>query len=136
MKINKNKGQNLLEYTLILAIITVVLLGMRTYFKRGIQSVIKVAADDYGTQGDVIGEVEIAIKKQKYKPYNPGGEDLIKSESTGSWTQNIENLGEGNIHTELSGTNTVTGNSFWIGGDYRTRRLQDIKSAAPSTPGE
>jgi Flp pilus assembly pilin Flp len=44
-----NKGQNITEYGLILAVVMVAFLAMNTYFKRGIQSVIKATADDLGS---------------------------------------------------------------------------------------
>lgn len=131
MKVKKNKGQNLLEYTLILGIVTVALLGMQTYFKRGIQSIIKVVAKDYSPQGDAIGETEIAIKR---KIYEEEGKLMVNSTTKGSWNQKIINRGESDTRTELSGSNTVKATSVWVGGDYRTRRLQETKGVVPTTP--
>lgn len=129
MGIKDKRGQNLLEYGLIIGIVTVALLGMQTYFKRGVQSVIKVVADNYGPQGDPIKDAEIAIKKQIYS-----NKRLYDSTSISSWRQNIHNKeGEGKIRSELSGDNTMTGSSVWVGGDYRTRRADRVKSG-PSVP--
>lgn len=128
-----NKGQNLIEYGLILGIITVALLGMQTYFKRGVQSVIKVVADDYGPQGDPIGDTEIAIKK---KIYEEEGKILTESSETGSWDRKIENKGEGAVYSGLSGSNTITGNSVWVGGDYKTRKIEEPSATPPVVPSE
>lgn len=131
MRLEKDRAQNLVEYTLILGIVTVALLGMQTYFKRGIQSMVKTVADDYGSQGDAIGNLEIAIKR---RIYGQEGKNLTNLTTNGSWNQKIENRGEGSIRTEVSGVNTLTGSSVWVGGDYRTRRLQEVKGTPPSSP--
>ncbi len=131
--VTKNKkGQNLIEYGLILGIVTVALLGMQTYFKRGVQSVIKVVADDYGTQGTPISDVEIEIKK---KIYGTEGKVMTESTSRGAWNQKTENLGESNIRTETTGTRTINADSFWIGGDYKTRKRQEQEAGPSAAPG-
>jgi hypothetical protein len=43
-----NKGQNITEYGLILAVVMIAFMAMNTYFKRGIQSTIRTTADDLG----------------------------------------------------------------------------------------
>jgi len=43
------KAQNFSEYALIIGIVTILLFAMQTYFKRGIQGVIKATSDDLGT---------------------------------------------------------------------------------------
>jgi hypothetical protein len=42
---NKN-GQSLLEYSLIIGCVTLALLAMQVYFKRGIQGIVKATSDD------------------------------------------------------------------------------------------
>lgn len=132
-KITGDRGQNLIEYGLILGIITVALLGMQVYFKRGVQSVIKIAADDYAgyrKQGDPVSNIEMAAKK---KIYEVDKKVLMDSKNTGSWTQTIANKGESNIRSEIKGSTTTKADSVWIGGDYRTKRLQDIKETPAGT---
>lgn len=46
----KNNAQSILEYAIVLTIVTMALSVMSLYFRRGIQSVIKIAADDAGNQ--------------------------------------------------------------------------------------
>jgi len=48
----RNKSQSTLEYSIVLGIIIVALSAMTLYFRRGIQSVIKVASDEAGNQKD------------------------------------------------------------------------------------
>lgn len=47
---NKIKAQTLLEYLILIGIVTVVLFAMYQAMKRGIQSVIKITADQIGNQ--------------------------------------------------------------------------------------
>lgn len=44
------RGQSILEYTIIVGIVTVVLYYMGTGVKRGVQSLIKITADQVGNQ--------------------------------------------------------------------------------------
>jgi hypothetical protein len=44
------RGQSILEYTIIVGIVTVVLYYMGTSIKRGVQSLVKVTADQVGNQ--------------------------------------------------------------------------------------
>ena len=44
------RGQSILEYTIIVGIVTVVLYYMGTGIKRGVQSLVKVTADQVGSQ--------------------------------------------------------------------------------------
>ncbi|MCX5701731.1 MAG: hypothetical protein NTW64_01970 [Candidatus Omnitrophica bacterium] len=118
----RNKGQNLIEYTVVLGIVTVALIGMQTYFKRGIQSVVRVVADNYSnnsnnTQREPIGEVEKRIKQAK-------GPLTSTSISSSSMTQKQKNVGGSDIQTETSGTTTATGNSKTIVGDFREKDLR------------
>ncbi len=45
-----HRGQSILEYTIIVGIVTVVLYYMGTGIKRGVQSLVKVTADQVGNQ--------------------------------------------------------------------------------------
>jgi len=45
-------GQSILEYVVILGIVAIALAAMSLYFRRGIQSVVKIAADEAGNQED------------------------------------------------------------------------------------
>lgn len=48
----RRNGQSILEYAVVLGLVVVALSAMALYFRRGIQSVIKVAADEVGKQED------------------------------------------------------------------------------------
>lgn len=50
MRLYRSLGQSIGEYVLLLGIITVALLSMQVYMKRGIQAMIKVSADQLGSQ--------------------------------------------------------------------------------------
>jgi Flp pilus assembly pilin Flp len=113
-----NAGQNLIEYAVLLGIVTVALVSMRAYFQRGTQSVIKVVADDYSnkTQGEPIDVVEKRIKTQMGPEWGTATTDI-----TASLTQKTINKGESNIRTETSGSTVVAGTSKSTSGDYRNK---------------
>jgi predicted PurR-regulated permease PerM len=46
------KGQTILEYTIVLGVIIIVMFSMGPMIKRGLQSLIKVVADQVGVQND------------------------------------------------------------------------------------
>lgn len=50
IKRNNKMGQSILEYAIVLAVVITVLGVMQIYFKRGIQSVVRAAADEVGDQ--------------------------------------------------------------------------------------
>ena len=129
--IKENKAQGLIEYGLILGIVTVALLSMQIYFKRGIQSVIRTAADDYGPQGERISANELAVKRAFLQ--RRGDVPMVSSTNEGSWTQRIENKGKGAIKSSLSGSDSVEATSTWLGGDYRRRMPRtEARNAPPS----
>ncbi len=43
-------GQSIAEYGIIISVVTVALLAMQVYMKRGIQSVVKYSTDQFGNQ--------------------------------------------------------------------------------------
>ncbi len=48
----RNKGQSIMEYAIVLGVVAIALASMSLYFRRGIQSVVKAAADEAGNQTD------------------------------------------------------------------------------------
>ncbi len=48
----RSKGQSILEYAVVLGMVALALAAMSLYFRRGIQSVVKSAADEAGNQKD------------------------------------------------------------------------------------
>ncbi len=50
VELRSRRGQSILEYTIIVGIVTVVLYYMGTGIKRGVQSLVKVTADQVGNQ--------------------------------------------------------------------------------------
>ncbi len=110
-----NKAQNFVEYTLILGIVGLALFSMQAYFKRGIQSVIKVTADDLGPQGQPLfrkfldnpvkyqekiddqQKIEVATKARYYPDTEEGPGYKYNYSSTSSEDVTIKNKGQGNI---------------------------------------
>lgn len=52
------RAQSIAEYAAYVTLISVVMLGLTVYMRRGIQGAIKVAADEVGKQEDMIGDAE------------------------------------------------------------------------------
>jgi hypothetical protein len=117
---NKNRGQNLIEYGMVLVVVTVALLGMRIYFQRGVQSVIKVTADDYSNiaQGERVNNAEYSVKNFIYTKEN---KVAYSTTSKGSWNQTMLNKGDSNSRTETSGYTEAASNSVSIGGDFTAK---------------
>ena len=53
------KAQGITEYALIIGAVAVILLSMQVYFKRGVQSVVKVSLDQLGGFNSGISPVEV-----------------------------------------------------------------------------
>jgi len=82
------KAQSVIEYTLLLALIGAALAAMQVYMKRGLQGVVKVAADQLGPQ------------RYQYEQSNPNGAPIYfmngQTESIGNSTS------QGTIRTMVS----------------------------------
>ena len=57
------QGQSILEYVLLVGIVTLVLVYMGTDFKRGIQSAVKVTADQLGSQTNADQEFDSSVQQ-------------------------------------------------------------------------
>ncbi len=123
-----NRAQSLIEYALVIGVITVALLSMQVYFRRGLQSVARVAADDFGPQGEAVNDVEMAAKQQMYSEEYAKDKPkrAVNAQVTSvSATKKTNLTGDSNIRTETSSSNTVTGAepSYSISGDYKHRKI-------------
>lgn len=128
MMIKHNKAQSLIEYGLVLGVVTIALLSMQVYFKRGVQSVFKVAADDYGPQGEAVNNVEVAVKKKIYGQVKDGGLGKLIVNSKGSSNSVVAKknlMGDGSIRTETASSNTASGDEAGvsISADYKDRKI-------------
>ena len=120
----KHKAQSLVEYTVILGVIALAIMSMQVYFKRGIQSLIKVVADDYGPygpqgQGEAVGAIEQAVKQEVFVEE---GKVPTVATSNSTFTQKAINTGNSTIRSEMSGSTITTTDSYAIGGDYRKKQ--------------
>jgi len=122
-----HRAQSLIEYGLILGVVTVALLSMQIYFRRGIQSVVKVTADDFGPQGEAVGNIEVAIKKNIYGKAQDGGKGKLIVDTKGvvQAVTNKTGEGSGSIRTETTSSNTASGGVAGVSvvGDYKDRKV-------------
>ena len=58
----KNNAQSMMEYILVIGLVSVTVLGMSTYGRRGIQVAIKLAADQIGRQEDYAQRITSVLK--------------------------------------------------------------------------
>ena len=98
------KGQSISEYAVLIGLITLALVGMQVYMKRGIQGVVKVAADQLGPQQGQ--QVLIAGRRQTNTVSN-----TIGSRSGGVGTQ-VFTGGRQERSTNTISTSSGTSNSI------------------------
>ena len=99
------RGQSMIEYTIIIGIITVVLYYMGTSIKRGVQSLVKVTADQVGSQQNA---------DQDFSDYQQGylvGSNSVTQENR--WKQTAE-LG----YIPASGSAIYAGNTAFNEASY------------------
>ncbi|MCX5707812.1 MAG: hypothetical protein NTY14_02335 [Candidatus Omnitrophica bacterium] len=75
------KGQNILEYAILLALVVGAAAAMQTYVKRGLQGRVRNAVDHTGTGSDVGGQV-LTFDGAQYEPYYVQSEADMTSSST------------------------------------------------------
>jgi uncharacterized protein (UPF0333 family) len=108
------KGQNVLEYSILIALVVGAAIAMQTYVKRGINGRIKNAVDHVGTGSDV-GGATLTFDGNQYEPYYAESHTGTTSDSQvnqviaadGSTTNNVNN----EQSTVLGGSNTITHNT-------------------------
>jgi hypothetical protein len=89
------RAQSFTEYALLFGLVTMALVGMQVYMKRGIQAVVKVASDELGTQENP----EVLINFNRQQETN----SKTQASTTGSITR-LES--PGGIHTRNINTTT------------------------------
>jgi len=62
------KGQNVLEYSILIALVVGAAIAMQTYVKRGLQGRVRNAVDHVGVVGDV-GGAPLVLSGDQYEPY-------------------------------------------------------------------
>ena len=112
----QRRGQTILEYTILIGIITVVLYYMVTGIKRGVQSLLKVTADQVGNQQNAdqdFNDIQEGYLVQSNGVTNETKAKLVTEtgyiDKTGSpvYLRNIS----ANSSTETT-TNTITNGGF------------------------
>jgi len=104
------KGQNVLEYSILIALVVGAAIAMQTYVKRGLQGRVKNAVDHVGVVGDV-GGAPLVLSGDQYEPYY--AESHTRSDSNTAINQVIANNGDttNNVNNEqsriLAGSNSI-----------------------------
>ena len=75
-----SKAQSISEYVLVIGIVSIALISMQAYMKRGVQAVIKVASDQAGSQDAEEIDVQKGTKtKSKVTTISQGTKSLTSS---------------------------------------------------------
>lgn len=88
---DRRKGQNLAEYALIIGVVSLALVAMQAYFKRGVQSIVKGSADELSRNatefycetyrdidGQTLGSISTSLMKYSSSGANITGEKKIR----------------------------------------------------------
>jgi hypothetical protein len=110
-KMFNRKGQNVLEYSILIALVVGAAVAMQTYVKRGLQGRVKDAVDHVGTGSDVGGS-NLAFTGAQYEPYYVQSNNQITSNTTKAqgWANNgaVTNTGIAETSQKLSGSRDTT----------------------------
>ena len=102
MRLYAGKGQNLIEFSIMLAIVVAVFTVMQVYIKRGIQGGLKFSADQLGKQEDFVekdptkGRLEEAISH-----------DIVQGTSTVSSTGGTQTTVSSQTSTKGEGSHSL-----------------------------
>ncbi len=129
------RAHHLVEYVLIIGIVTVALFAMQTYFKRGVQGILKIVADDMGEQKESYNPEESSRKRQVDAAVNalfaPSlGPDSQKYTFGGWDASTIMNKGSGKIYRALKSNTLLENDSYGVLGESS---LQEAPSTKPSS---
>jgi hypothetical protein len=108
MRLLNKKGQNTLEYAVLIAVVVGGLLAIQTYLGRAIKGRARSSIDNIGSQysaGDMTGEYTIDVKEQTTT--EKFGTDALGKGHKQSTTTNGQTTRSGNEET-LSGLETET----------------------------
>lgn len=95
------KAQTISEFVVLLSVISLAALSMSLYFRRGIQSLVRVAADEIGYQRDAV-DVEYRGGRAIWKLQSVAGQ----TRSSGS-ENTTKQLGGGERHDKTQTSNTT-----------------------------
>ena len=139
------KGQSLLEYSLIIGCVTVALLAMQVYFKRGINGIIKATSDDLSSPA---ADFYSAKEGRTVNPQFLGAEEVGLLEYAQREPTNVTKkqeivtteLGRGQRKFVINDDNTTTTGNWTVkyrGEDTRNsgsdiNRRKDLPSTPPA----
>jgi hypothetical protein len=105
------KGQNILEYSILIALVVGAAVAMQTYVKRGLQGRVKEATDNAGS-GGTVGGTTLTFSGNQYEPYYLQSNSQITSNSTKvqNWANNgqVGQTGISDTTQKLTGSMDTT----------------------------
>jgi hypothetical protein len=110
-KMFNRKGQNILEYSILIALVVGAAVAMQTYVKRGLQGRVKEAVDNAGN-GGLVGGSQLTFSGNQYEPYYLQSNAQITSNSTKAqtWANNgqVGQTGISDVTQKLTGSQDTT----------------------------
>jgi hypothetical protein len=127
------KGQNFLEYALVIGCVAIALFAMQAYFKRGIQGVVKTTSDDLASP---VADYYLQNQNKQVNPQLLGAvePDLLEYKQTNptSITQDQEivvtELEKGDREKVINKDVTTTSGNWTV--RYRSHNLNDYGDQA------
>ena len=134
------RAHHLVEYVLIIGIVTVALFAMQTYFKRGVQGILKIVADDMGEQKESYNPEESSRKRQVeaavnaiFEPsHGPDGQTYTYD----GWdASTILNKGFGKIYRAQKSSTLLKDDSYGVLGEGELHEAPSKPSSVGPGPG-
>ena len=105
------KGQNILEYSILIALVVGAAVAMQTYVKRGLQGRVKNAVDHTGNANTIAG-ASLSFDGNQYEPYYLTSNAQITSNATKvqGWQNNgaVTQTGISDVTQKLTGSTDTT----------------------------
>jgi len=114
------KGQNIAEYSILIALVIAAAVGMQIYVKRGMQGRMADAVD-HAPDTDTVAGTPITFSTKQYEPYYAESSGVVASDR--SHDEAITERGavaKTNINESSTREANATDNQNWVGFDKAT----------------
>ncbi|MBI3319016.1 MAG: hypothetical protein HYZ89_00285 [Candidatus Omnitrophica bacterium] len=103
------KGQAIVEYAILIGVVTAAIVGMQAYAKRGLQAGIKLMADQLGDQRNGVAEIDLGLDWKKKGNAKPRTTTHAPGKPTAPATRSVESKAGGVRVTHANEATTSSG---------------------------